>query len=93
LNTESVMSRFRGLRQYQEYMHREMEREIREFYGGEYQRPILGDRSFVHWVREKLGSAKGSGLLLALDIGPSDEIRWRQWLDRCALNIRGHITT
>ncbi len=55
LNTESVMSRFRGLRQYQEYMHGEMEREIREFYGGGYQRPILGDRSFVHWVREKLG--------------------------------------
>jgi hypothetical protein len=36
-------------------MHGEMEREIREFYGGGYQRPILGDRSFVHWVREKLG--------------------------------------
>lgn len=30
-------------------------REIREFYGGGYQRAILGDRSFVQWVREKLG--------------------------------------
>jgi hypothetical protein len=36
-------------------MHGEMEREIREFYCGEYQRPILGDRNFVRWVKEKLG--------------------------------------
>jgi chromosomal replication initiation ATPase DnaA len=36
-------------------MHGEIEKEIREFYGKGYQRPILGDRSFVQWVKEKLG--------------------------------------
>lgn len=55
LNTDSVMSRFRGIRQYQEFMHGEVEREVREFYRGGYQRPILGERGFVEWVREKLG--------------------------------------
>ena len=56
LNTDSVMSRFKELRHYQEYMHEETEKEIREFYREGYQRPILGDRGFVQWVREKLGN-------------------------------------
>jgi len=55
LNIDSVMSRFKGLRQYQEYMHEETEKEMRQFYREGYHRPILGDRNFVQWVREKLG--------------------------------------
>jgi hypothetical protein len=39
------------------------------------------------------GEGKGSGLLLALDVGRSEEICWRRWLDRCASNIRARTTT
>jgi hypothetical protein len=36
-------------------MHGEVEKEIRKFHGGGYQRPSLGDRNFVQRVTEKLG--------------------------------------
>jgi REP element-mobilizing transposase RayT len=55
LNTESVMSRFGGVRGYREFMHREIEKEVVDFYKGPYQKPILGDKGFIEWVRKKLG--------------------------------------
>ncbi|OGP97072.1 MAG: hypothetical protein A2W10_00635 [Deltaproteobacteria bacterium RBG_16_55_12] len=55
LNTRSVLSRFGRLREYREFMHSEMEKEVVDFYKGPYQRPILGDRGFVEWVKERLG--------------------------------------
>ena len=32
-----------------------MEREVVDFYKGAYQRPILGDRGFIEWVKQRLG--------------------------------------
>jgi REP element-mobilizing transposase RayT len=55
LNTHPVLTRFRGLREYREFMHAKMEEEVKAFYRGSYQKPILGDSGFVQWVREKLG--------------------------------------
>ncbi|MBI3059095.1 MAG: transposase, partial [Deltaproteobacteria bacterium] len=55
LNTDSVLSRFRRLREYQEFMHSESEKEVVDFYKGAYQRPVLGDSGFIEWVKEKLG--------------------------------------
>lgn len=55
LNTESVMSRFGGLKDYRSYVESEIEEEIDDFYKGAYQKPILGDKGFVHRVRERLG--------------------------------------
>ena len=55
LNTDAVLSRFGRLREYQEFMHSEMEREVVDFYKGAYQRPILGDRGFIGWVKQRLG--------------------------------------
>jgi putative transposase len=55
LNTRSVLSRFGRLKEYREFMHSEMEKEVVDFYKGPYQRPILGDRGFVELVRERLG--------------------------------------
>jgi len=55
LNTQSVMSRFGGLREYQEFMHSEIEKEVKNFYKTPYQKPILGDKGFIERVREKLG--------------------------------------
>ncbi|MBI2089114.1 MAG: transposase [Deltaproteobacteria bacterium] len=55
LNTRSVLSRFGHLREYREFMRSEMEKEVVDFYKGPYQRPILGDRGFVEWVRERVG--------------------------------------
>ena len=55
LNTRSVLSRFRGVREYREYMHSEMEKEVVDFYQGPYRRSILGDKSFVEWIKERLG--------------------------------------
>jgi hypothetical protein len=55
LNTESVMSRFGGVRGYREFMHREIEKEVVDFYKGPYQKPILGDKGFIERVKKKLG--------------------------------------
>ena len=55
LSTQSVLSRFGRLREYQEFMHSEVEKEVVDFYKGPYQRPILGGRGFVGWVKERLG--------------------------------------
>ena len=46
LNTDSVMSRFKGLGNTKSICTKRR-KEIREFYRGGYQRPILGDRGFV----------------------------------------------
>jgi len=55
LSTQSVLSRFGRLREYQGFMHSEVEKEVADFYKGPYQRPILGDRDFTEWVKERLG--------------------------------------
>jgi REP element-mobilizing transposase RayT len=55
LNTRSVLSRFGRLREYREFMRSEMEKGVVDFYRGPYQRPILGDRGFVQWVRQRVG--------------------------------------
>jgi REP element-mobilizing transposase RayT len=56
LSTDPVLSRFRRLKEYQEFMHSEIEKEVVDFYTGPYQKPILGDKGFIEWVREKLGA-------------------------------------
>ena len=55
LNTGAVLSRFGGLKEYREFMHSEIEEEIEEFYGGRYQKSVLGSKGFIEGVREKLG--------------------------------------
>ena len=55
LNTHSVLSRFGRLREYQQFMDSEIEKEVVDFYEGPYQRPILGDRGFIEWVKQRLG--------------------------------------
>lgn len=55
LNTDSVLVRFAGVGQYREFMHGEVEKEIRDFYRGSNGGPILGEQGFIEWVREKLG--------------------------------------
>jgi len=55
LNTRSVRSRFGGLKEYQRFMHEEIEKEIEEFYKGPYQKPVLGSKAFIGRVRERLG--------------------------------------
>jgi hypothetical protein len=36
-------------------MHGEVEEEIKEFYGGQYQKPVLGSEEFIGRVKERLG--------------------------------------
>jgi len=55
LDTRSVMSRFGGLKEYQGFMHEEIEEEIEEFYQGRYHKPVLGSREFIGKVKERLG--------------------------------------
>ena len=55
LDTRSVMSRFGGLKEYQRFMHDEIEDEIEEFYQGRYHKPVLGSKEFIGWVKERLG--------------------------------------
>ena len=47
LDMRSVMSRFGGLKEYQRFMHGEVEEEIEEFYKGPYQKPVLGSKEFI----------------------------------------------
>jgi REP element-mobilizing transposase RayT len=56
LHTQSVLSRFGRLKEYQAFMHSEIEKEVVDFYRGPYQKPILGDKGFIEWVRGKLGN-------------------------------------
>ncbi len=55
LNTEPVLSRFGGVRGYQVFMHSEIENEVADFYQRRNQKPILGGKGFVGWVKKKLG--------------------------------------
>ena len=59
LDTETLLARFRkgrhGVKEYQSFMHSRAEKELREFYRERFQRPILGDKTFVEWVKEKIG--------------------------------------
>ena len=59
LNTESILSRFgrgrSGLMGYQSFMHSKIEKEIREYYGKPYFKPVLGSKGFVQWVMERMG--------------------------------------
>jgi len=55
LDTRSVMSRFGGLKEYQRFMHDEIEEEMEEFYQGPYQKPVLGSKVFIGRVKERLG--------------------------------------
>ena len=55
LDTGSVMSRFGGLKEYQKFMHGEIEEEIEDFYKGPYQKPVLGSKAFIERIRERLG--------------------------------------
>jgi putative transposase len=56
LETDAVLSRFRGLQEYHRFMHDTIEKEIEEFYRGPYQKPILGSKVFIEQVLEKLGN-------------------------------------
>jgi putative transposase len=55
LDTRSVMSRFSGLKEYQRFMHDEIEETIAEFYHGPYHKSVLGSREFLARVRQRLG--------------------------------------
>ncbi|MEX0806827.1 MAG: hypothetical protein WD688_26425, partial [Candidatus Binatia bacterium] len=55
LDTRSVLSRFGGLKEYQRFMHEEIEEEIEEFYRAPYPKPVLGSKEFIGKVKEKLG--------------------------------------
>ena len=55
LDTRSVLSRFGGLKEYQRFMHDEIEQEIEDFYRGPYQKPILGSKQFIGRVKQRLG--------------------------------------
>ena len=55
LDTRPVVSRFGGLKDYQRFMHDEIEEEIEEFYRGRYQNPILGSKEFSGKVKARLG--------------------------------------
>lgn len=60
LNSEALLSRFsrgrRGLREYQEYMHAPLEKEIEEYYSKQYYKPVLGGKEFVRWLMGKIGA-------------------------------------
>jgi REP element-mobilizing transposase RayT len=55
LKTDAVLSRFGGVRDYQDFMHSEVEREVVDFYTGAYRKPILGGRDFIERVKGRLG--------------------------------------
>ena len=59
LNTKEVLSRFskghKGLMEYKEYMKGEVEKELLDYYGKQYYRPILGGKEFVVELMERLG--------------------------------------
>ena len=59
LDTETLLARFgkgwRRVKEYEGFMHCGVEKELREFYRERFQRPILGSKAFVAWVKEKIG--------------------------------------
>lgn len=59
LEKEEVLSRFgkgdKAVREYRQFMDDGVGQELRQFYREGYQRPILGGKDFVRWVKEKLG--------------------------------------
>ncbi len=55
LDTRSVISRFGGFKEYQRFMHEEIEEEIEEFYQGPYLKPVLGSKEFIGRVKQRLG--------------------------------------
>ncbi len=59
LNTNAMLSRFgrgsRGLNEYRTFMRSGVQKELMEFYREGYQRPILGGKEFVRWVKETIG--------------------------------------
>jgi putative transposase len=55
LSRGAVMARFGGLREYQRFMHEEIEEEVEEFYRGPYLKPALGSDEFIARVKDKLG--------------------------------------
>jgi REP element-mobilizing transposase RayT len=59
LEREEVLSRFgkgdEALEKYLQFIGQGIEPELKQFYRDAYQRPILGDKDFVQWVKEKLG--------------------------------------
>ena len=56
LDTRSGLSWIGGLKEYQGFMHEEIEEEIEEFYRGPYQKPVLGSKEFIGRVKERLGA-------------------------------------
>jgi chromosomal replication initiation ATPase DnaA len=56
LDRRSAMSRFGGLKEYQRFMHEEIEEEVEEFCRGPYQKPVLGSKEFIGRVKERLGN-------------------------------------
>ncbi|MPZ77049.1 MAG: hypothetical protein GEU77_11055 [Deltaproteobacteria bacterium] len=55
LATRSVLSRFGGLKDYQRFMHEEIEEKIEEIYQAPYQKPVLGSKEFIDRIKERLG--------------------------------------
>ena len=55
LDTALGLSWIGGLKEYQRFMHGEIEEEIEEFYQGPYQKPVLGSKEFIGRVKERLG--------------------------------------
>jgi putative transposase len=55
LNTSAVISRFGGPKDYWRFMHDGVEEDIKQFYHGDFQRPVLGSKAFVERIKEKLG--------------------------------------
>jgi REP element-mobilizing transposase RayT len=59
LDTETLLARFgkgrRGVKEYEAFMGCRVEKELREFYRETFQRPILGGKAFVEWVKKKIG--------------------------------------
>jgi len=55
LHTEAVLSRFNGLNDYRKFVNDGVEKEIEEFYRGPYQKPVLGSKTFIERITEKLG--------------------------------------
>ena len=49
------MSQFGGFKEYQRFMHEEIEEEIEEFYQGPYLKPVLGSKEFMGRVKQRLG--------------------------------------
>jgi REP element-mobilizing transposase RayT len=59
LERGEVLSRFgkgtKAIEEYRQFIGQGVEQELKEFYRDGYQRPILGNKDFARWVKEKLG--------------------------------------